>query len=155
VPIPNSLTLHIDPPPSPCSHKHCPTLLKAIARGFLLLVHVYEYGPSTIFPHFHLLHSPSHKYPHCNYFIVLSFIINSKINIQRGSLWCISTMNIPNFGQFNPLCYSPLPLSHKPHYPTVFSTYHYVLYLQKRNAFQYCWLSSFCFNFLPPSSAIE
>jgi hypothetical protein len=66
-----------------------PTPFKAIARGFVILFHIRLWSQSTIFPHFHLLHSPNSLLqvpPHCNYFIVLSFIINSKLYIQKGFL---------------------------------------------------------------------
>jgi hypothetical protein len=36
-----------------------PTPLKAIARGFFVLFHIDIWSPSTIFPHLHLLLSPS------------------------------------------------------------------------------------------------
>jgi hypothetical protein len=43
--------------PPPCNS--LPDLLKAIARGFIVLFHVCIWSPSTIVPHFHLLLSSS------------------------------------------------------------------------------------------------
>jgi hypothetical protein len=76
------------PPSSPC--KPLSTPLKAIARGFIDLFHICLWSPSTIFPHFHVFHSLSHKYPptHYTYFTIPSFIINFKFNVQRGLLMC-------------------------------------------------------------------
>jgi hypothetical protein len=36
-----------------------PTPLKAIVRGFIVLFRICIWSPSAIFPHLHLLHSPS------------------------------------------------------------------------------------------------
>jgi hypothetical protein len=63
--------------------------------------------------------------------------------------WCIPAVNILNFGQFNPLCYSSLffPSPPHPHYSTAFNTSHYDHYLHRCNSFQYRWLSLFSFPF--------
>jgi hypothetical protein len=65
------------------------------------------WSPPIIFPHVHILHSPSlHPHAHCTYFAVLSFIINSKVNV-RGVCRGILTESI---GQFNPFLPTPLPI---------------------------------------------
>jgi hypothetical protein len=80
--------LRLPPPTLPCNFLPAP--LKAIARGFTILSHKCIWSPSTIFPHLHPLHSPSHlsRVPHPNThytcLIVLSFISNSKVSIPRG-----------------------------------------------------------------------
>jgi hypothetical protein len=67
-----------------------PKPLKAIARGFLVLFHIGTWSPSTIYPQLSLLSSPSpsHYYPtsctHHAYFIVLVFINNIWVDVQRG-----------------------------------------------------------------------
>jgi hypothetical protein len=68
--------------------KPLPTSLKAIARGFVILLYICVRSPPIILPHLLLLHSPSPftSMPHCTYFIVLSFIFNSKVNVQKGFL---------------------------------------------------------------------
>jgi hypothetical protein len=75
------------PSPSPCYP--VPVTLEAITRGFINPIALCIWCPSTLLLHLHLLHSPpSHKYPpiHCICFTVLSFIINFKVDVQRGSL---------------------------------------------------------------------
>jgi hypothetical protein len=68
-------------PPDPL-----PVPLKTVARGFIILFPMCIWSPSTIFPHLHLLHSSffllSLIPPTCNYFIVLCFIFNSRVNVQ-------------------------------------------------------------------------
>jgi hypothetical protein len=136
-------------PPNPL----CP--LKAIARGFIVLFHVCIQSPSTIFPHLHLLHSPSslpQAPPHtrCAYFIVLSFFINSKSMFKRVS-WCIPAVNILYFGLFSHFCYSSLPF---PSYPHIQQLSVYIMSSSCTDVFHYCWLS-FSFPSLLPLSAID
>jgi hypothetical protein len=50
-------------------------------------------------------------------------------------------VSILYFAQFNPFCYSSISLPSNPHYLTDFNIYHYILYLDKCNVFQYHWLS--------------
>jgi hypothetical protein len=57
-----------------------PVPLKAVVRGFFVLVYVGIWNPPTIYPHLDLLHPPSHlpqatPSTHCTCFTVLSFII--------------------------------------------------------------------------------
>jgi hypothetical protein len=80
------VALHCTLVRSPHVSPNClPAPLKAVARGFIVLVHICIRSPSTIFPHLHLLYSPPTSTPtHCTYFTVLSCIINSKANGQRG-----------------------------------------------------------------------
>jgi hypothetical protein len=60
VTIPNRLILSIDQiTPTVSPPLLLPTLLKAIARGFFVLVHRIIRRPFTIDPHINLLHSPS------------------------------------------------------------------------------------------------
>jgi hypothetical protein len=59
--------------------------LNVIARDFLILFHVCIWSPSTILPIFSSsspLPIPFHT--HYTYFTVLSFIFDSKINVQWG-----------------------------------------------------------------------
>jgi hypothetical protein len=102
----------------------------------------------TIFPHLHLLHSPPTNTPHHTYFAILSFFITK--SIFKGVSWCIPTVHILYFGQFNSFHYSPLPFSPTSYYSTAFSTYCCILYLHPCNAFWYCLLSIILFSF--PSS---
>jgi hypothetical protein len=64
------------------------------------------------------------KYPpNCTYFIVLSFIINSKVSFQRG-FSKYACCDILYFSQFNPFHYSSLHfLSHLP----LFNSFQYIL----------------------------
>jgi hypothetical protein len=62
--------------------------------------------------------------------------------------WCIPTLSILYFGQFNPFHYSPLLPPFHPHYSTAFNTYCYIFYLHRCNVSQYCWLSIILF-YLP------
>jgi hypothetical protein len=67
--------------------------------------------------HNHLLPSKPQTY-----FTVLSFIFNYKVSVQRGfSLF--PSYEYLYFGQFNPLCYSPLLFPSYSYYSTAFSTY--------------------------------
>jgi hypothetical protein len=71
------------PPPSPNPFPLAIlVLLKAIIKYFIVPFPICIWSPSTIFSHLHVLLSLSPT--HCIYFTVLSFIINSKVNIQRG-----------------------------------------------------------------------
>jgi hypothetical protein len=69
--------------------------------------------PSPSSPAFTL---PFYKYSprHCTYFTVLSFSINSEVNVQRV-FHCIPSVRMLWFGQFNPFHYSPLT----PYLPTL------------------------------------
>jgi hypothetical protein len=75
--------------------------------------------------------------------------------VFKGVSQCVPAVRILNYDLFNPLCYSPLPLSSFPHYSTAFSTYPYVLYLHRCNAFQYCWLCIILFTLPSSPNAIK
>jgi hypothetical protein len=83
----------------------------------------------------------------------LSFIINSKVSVQRGLLllllcaynvWVISPLkgflnvsqSLLYFSQFNPLYYPPSSLPSHPHYSIASSTYHSALYLCRCEVFE-------------------
>jgi hypothetical protein len=152
--IPTVLQSTLDRLSLPClSFNPLPAPFKAIARGFVILFHVRIWSPSTIFSYFHLLHSPfslSQVPPHCTYFIGLSFIFNSKVNIQRGFsmypsceftlLWSVQP---PLLFSLNPSL--PLPIINS------FQCIFYVLYLHRYSASRCCWLSIILFSF--PSSS--
>jgi hypothetical protein len=71
-----------------------PTILKAIARGFLVLFHTGIWSPSTIYCHFNFLHSPlplplvPPPHTHCTYFRVLVFVISIYVTVQRDVSLC-------------------------------------------------------------------
>jgi hypothetical protein len=81
-------TLIRSPPPN-LPLNPLPSPLQVISRGFIALFHIW--CQSTIFPHLNLLHSLSSfpKYsPNHIYFIVLSSVINFKVNVQRDFSVC-------------------------------------------------------------------
>jgi hypothetical protein len=78
-----------------CSHHlppyPLPALLYAIARDSILYVYMKHahHIPSPSPPSFTLPHLPQvPTYTHYTYFAVLSFIINSGVNVHRGFLMC-------------------------------------------------------------------
>jgi hypothetical protein len=85
------------------------SLLHLIARGFIILFHICTWSPSTTVPHLNLLYSLSPHPIYYTYFMVPSFIINSK-SVFKGISRCIPSVSILYFDQFNPFHYSPLPL---------------------------------------------
>jgi hypothetical protein len=88
------------------------TPLKAIARSFLVLFHIDIWSPSTTHHRPNLLPSPFHLpllpplplHRHCAYFIVLVFMINIWVVVQRGIsmyvhcgcglLWSVQSLRI-------------------------------------------------------------
>jgi hypothetical protein len=116
------------PPPS-LSHHPNPESLKAITKCFIVLFPLCIWSPSTLFLYLHLLHSPSpfwQVHPHCTYFSVLSFIIHSKVNVQR-SFSMYPSCEFVLLRSVQPLLLLFLtPSLLIPHYSVAFSTYHYV-----------------------------
>jgi hypothetical protein len=107
-----------------CPQHLFPTPLKAIARGFIILLYICICSLSTIFPHLHLLHSssPSHKCP-SHTVLILHWLLIPKSMFKEVSR-CVPALNILHFGQFNSLCYSPLLF---PPTPQLFNSFQYIL----------------------------
>jgi hypothetical protein len=89
-----------------------PPHLRAIARGFFVLFYMGMWSPSTIYAtvisFIHLLPSLVPPHTHCNYFIVLWFLIFKLM--FKGVSQCILNVGIFFFGSFNAIHCSLTPL---------------------------------------------
>jgi hypothetical protein len=89
-------------PPS----KTLPNPLKAIIRGFIIVFHICIWSPLTIFPHLHLLCSPSRKYPLHTQPPILQPCLSLSVpkSMFKGVSWRIPTVSTLYSGQFNSSC---------------------------------------------------